>query len=68
MTEVPPLKLNDAVRYRHGSIWKLARVISDHTAPRSCVIQAAEGMILRQNRHHLKKKNEAVVVNSSYDA
>jgi len=34
---LPPLKLNDAVRYRHGSIWKLARVISDHTAPHSYV-------------------------------
>ena len=58
-----PLKPKDSVRYKHGSIWKPAIVISNHTAPRSYIIQ---GMILRRNRCHLKRTNEHVKIASSY--
>ena len=61
-----PLKPNDTVRYKHGSIWKPAMVLSEHTAPRSYIIQTSDGTILRRNRRHLKRTNEKVVVRSSY--
>jgi len=42
------LKPNDAavVRYKHGSIWKLARVISYHTFHAHIhIVQIVDGMI-----------------------
>ena len=62
-----PLKPKDSVRYKHGSIWKPAIVISNHTAPRSYIIQTSNGMILRRNRCHLKRTNEHVKIAPSYD-
>ena len=41
-------------------------VLSEHTAPRSYIIQTSDGTILRRNRRHLKRTNEKVVVRSSY--
>ena len=55
------------MRYKHGSIWKPAIVISNHTAPRLYIIQTANGMILRWNRCHLKRTNEHVKIAPSYD-
>ena len=46
---------------------KPAIVLSNHTAPRSYIIQTFNGMILRRNRCHLKRTNEHVKIAPSYD-
>ena len=64
---LPPLKPNDHVRYRDGSIWKPAIVMSTHAAPHSYIIQTFNGTILRRNRRHLKRTAEQVTITASYD-
>ena len=64
---LPPLKPNDPVRYRNGSIWKPAVVMATHAAPRSYIIQTSDGTILRRNRRHLKRTAEKMAVTAYYD-
>ena len=54
-----PLSPGDAVRYKTGSKWQPAIVVSKHTTPRSYIIRATNGNILRRNRRHLKRTVEA---------
>ena len=56
---LPPLSQGDAVRYKTGSKWQPAVIVSKHTAPRSYNIQTASGNIIRRNRRHLKRTMEA---------
>ena len=54
-----PLSPGDAVRYKTGSKWQPAIVVSKHTTLRSYIIRATNGNILRRNRRHLKRTVEA---------
>ena len=55
-----PLSPGDAVRYKTGSKWQPAIVISTHTIPRSYIIRATNGNIVRRNRRHLKRTVEVL--------
>ena len=54
------------VRYKHGSFWKPAIVVSTHAATHLYIIKMSNRRFLRRNRSHLKKTNESVTVISSY--
>ena len=64
-----PLSQGDVVRYKTGSKWQPAVIVSKHTAPRSYNIQTATGNIIRRNRRHLKRTVEAPpeLYHSAYD-
>ena len=56
---LPSLSEGDTVRYKCGSVWQPAIVVSKHpTAPRSYLIRNSQQHVLRRNRRHLKQTNE----------
>ena len=57
---LPDLAPGDNVRYRVNKAWKPATVIKRHENPRSYYIQTNHGTVIRRNRYHLKRINEAV--------
>ena len=64
--QLPPLKSNDVVRFKHNNSWKQAVVVGSHFTPRSYIIQTTNGTILRRNRRHLKKSYEQTPPNISH--
>ena len=61
--QLPPLKSNDIVRFKHNNSWKQTVGVGSHFKPRSYTIQAIDGMILRRIRCHLKKLYEQMPAN-----
>ena len=49
---------DNVVRYHNGSSWTPAVVVTQHSTPRSYIIQTANGTLLRRNRRHLRKTVE----------
>ena len=64
--QLPPLKPNDVVRFKHKSYWKPAVVIGIHSSPRSYTIRMTDGTVIRRNRRHLKKTDEQRSPSESY--
>ena len=64
--QLPPLKSNDVVRFKHNYSWKQAVVVGSHFTPRSYTIQTTNGTILRRNRRHLKKLCHQIPPNISH--
>ena len=64
--QLPPLKPNDVVRFKHKSYWKPAVVMGIHSSPRSYTIRTTDGTFIRRNRRHLKKTDEQRPPSESY--
>ena len=57
---LPDVEPGDNVRYQVDRSWKPATVIKKHDSPRSYYIRTHQGTVIRRNRYHLKRTNEAV--------
>ena len=64
-----PLKPGDNVRVRHKEQWIPARVIANHSAPRSYIVETENGSTLRRNRRHLLRTQEPASppIDNDYD-
>ena len=57
---LPDLNPGDSVRYQVDRSWKPATVIKQHNNPCSYYIRTHQGTVIRRNRYHLKRTNEAI--------
>ena len=60
------LNRGDVVRVQRGNVWEPAVVTGPHIQPRSYLVQSQHGL-LRRNRRHLYKTNEAPPLFASID-
>ena len=56
---LPTLQPGDVVRVMNDGEWQMGKVVSKHTAPRSYTVQTEHGSLLRRNRRHLIRTQEA---------
>lgn len=58
----------DNVVYRKGKTWEKARIVQQHTSPRSFLIHNEQDNIIRRNQFHLRKsQNSPVFYKDQYE-
>jgi hypothetical protein len=55
---LPSLQPGDVVRVQHQGQWQRGIVNSEHSSPRSYIVETEHGSTLRRNRRHLIKTKE----------